>query len=271
MSIPFYSNLDLKNNKIENVGTPTGNNDGVNKIYTDNAIADLHAEITGEIEAEVLDINSKINEVDNKIDDLDNGLNNRISTVVQPILENNIIDDTNSTNIDKSLSANQGRILKERIDEVRNSITPNVYYEEPRQVGVYNDIALYRLIILGDITTTPNFNDVIRIVASDVVEPGTTYEYEVINAYGSFTTNYDVLHESIDIPKTYKMLQADCLSAVNLTKAYIYLGNVDISNNEIHTWFKFGSDFQGIFNSNPELLPIKYRIIIEFTRQEITS
>lgn len=271
MSIPFYSNLDLKNNKIENVGTPTNNNDGVNKIYTDNALADLHTEITGEIETEVLDINNKINEVDNKVDDLDNDLNSRISTVVQPILENNIIDDTNSTNIDKSLSANQGRILKERIDEVRNSITPNVYYEEPRQIGVYNDIALYRLIILGDITTTPNFNNVIRIVASDVVEPGTEYNYEVINAYGSFTTKYDVLQESVDIQKTYKMIPVECLGVQTLTKSYIYLGNVDITNNEIHTWLKFGTDFQGIFNGHPEILPIKYRIFIEFTKQEVTA
>ena len=271
MSIPFYSNLDLKNNKIENIGAPTNDTDATNKIYTDNALADLHTEITGEIEAEVSNINDEISRVDGKIDDLDNNIDARIETIVQPMIENNIIDDTNSTDTNKSLSANQGKLLKERIDEVASSTIPNVYYEEPTQIGTYNDIFLYRVVIQGELTTVPSFNDVIRVFVEDTAEPGTTYEYEVINAYGSFTTNYDVLHESIDIPKTYKMLQADCLSAVNLTKAYIYLGNVDISNNEIHTWFKFGSDFQGIFNSNPELLPIKYRIIIEFTRQEITS
>lgn len=275
MAIPFYDNLDLKNNKIENVGVPNNDNDAVNKQYLDNELTNLHTTITGEIEAEISNVNESIGNVNDRIDELDGEVTTkidaRINEVTPNIIEESIIDDLISTDTNKSLSANQGRVLDERIDAIRDLIIPNNYSLSPVEIGTFFDNTLYRVVITGNIDTTPNFNNIIRLSASDDVEPGKEYNYNVINVYGSFTTNYDVLNESIDIPKTYKMFEVDCLSANNLTKAYIYLGNVDVTNNEIHTWLKLGTDFQGIFNGHPEILPINYRVVIEFTRQEIIS
>ena len=120
MSIPFYSDIDLNNNKIINVANPVNNTDLANKIYVDTQISDLVSSIDAELETLRDDIDTAIT---TQISQLDTTLSNRITNEVdnlnQAILDN-VIDRLNSTSTTNALSANQGFILNDRLRNLEN-------------------------------------------------------------------------------------------------------------------------------------------------------
>ena len=99
------------------------------------------------------------------------------------------------------------------------------------------------------------------------------YGYEIVSVYGNYATKYNAVSGSMDdghpdIPRTYQMTPVD-LRIIDLTRPQIYLGSTYVIDNQIWVWVHFGTDLQGIGNSHPELYPITYKIVVEFTRREI--
>lgn len=266
MSIPFYSNIDLNDNIIENLGTPSNNTDATNKSYVDTALNNLHTTISSEILAEVTPLSTGISNLEVNLTALDNSIQGRIITEIT----SSIIDNVVSIDIDKALSANQGRELNERINYVENKIKENTYSTDPTEVGVYLNSPMYRVLINGTIDTEPIISDTIPLTVADDVEAGVEYAYTVTNVYGIYTTKFDVLGNSTDVFKTYRMIPVDG-DLTTLTRPTIYIGNVDITNNQINTWLKFGADFQTIFTNHMETLPIDYCVVIEYMRVEVNN
>ena len=159
MAIPFYDNLDLKNNKIENVGTPTNNGDAINKQFLDTELDSLHTTISGEVADEISIVNRSIGAVNERIDGIDGEVTTkidaRINTVTPGLIEANIVDSLSSAEANKSLSANQGRILDGRIDAVRDLIVENNYTNTPVIIGTYFDTPLYRVALAGEFEAIP--------------------------------------------------------------------------------------------------------------------
>ena len=153
MSIPFYSDIDLNNNKIINVANPVNNTDLANKIYVDTQISDLVSSIDAELETLRDDIDTAIT---TQISQLDTTLSNRITNEVdnlnQAILDN-VIDRLNSTSTTNALSANQGFILNDRLRNLEN--IKNDYTSEPKVVGTFLSNDLYRYVIVKTFDEKP--------------------------------------------------------------------------------------------------------------------
>lgn len=149
MSIPFYDNINLNNNKIINIGTPENNDDVTNKQYVDTVISQLgitvNQDILNSIETANQYTDTKIQEVgletDLKIENLH--------------LDELVLDSLESTEATKALSANMGRVLSENLTSLSNVIETlpdgKVHYnkEEETQragvvIGTYDDKELRR-------------------------------------------------------------------------------------------------------------------------------
>ena len=59
MNIPFLNDIDLKNNKIINLANPVADTDASNKIYVDNKISDVLANVDT-AKVEIIAIRMKI-------------------------------------------------------------------------------------------------------------------------------------------------------------------------------------------------------------------
>lgn len=153
MSIPFYSDIDLNNNKIINVANPVNDTDLANKIYVDTQISDLVRSIDTDLETLRNDID---NSITTQISQLDTTLSNRITNEVdnlnQAILDN-VIDRLNSTSNTNALSANQGFILNDRLTNLEN--IKNDYTSEPKVVGTFLNNDLYRYVIIKTFEEQP--------------------------------------------------------------------------------------------------------------------
>ena len=149
MSIPFYNNIDLHNNKIENLLLPTTEYDASNKLYVDTQIENLRTNINDNI---LLSEENLTEYIDNQIDNL----NTNIPTTVSQIVVDNIIDNILSDDNTKSLSANMGKYLSSLIDDNKTDIVDiytkldtynsNVYSYTPTYIGKYLDNDLYRVV-----------------------------------------------------------------------------------------------------------------------------
>lgn len=191
MSIPFYSDIDLNNNKIINVANPINNTDLANKIYVDTQINDLISDIG--IDMQNLQTTLE-GEITDEVGQLNTTLSNRITNEVidlnQAILDN-VIDRLNSTSTTNALSANQGYILNDRLTNLEN--VKNTYSLTTVPIGTYLNNDLYRVVIKEtyNTTTDPLNNPVITLTLSDLA----TNELP-INIYGFCVTNDKVLYIS---------------------------------------------------------------------------
>lgn len=149
MSIPFYSNIDLHNNKIENLLLPTTEYDASNKLYVDTQIENLNASVNDSI---LLSEENITTYIDNQI----SNINTNIPTIVSQIVLDNIIDNILSDDNTKALSANMGKYLSSLIDDNKTDIVDiytrldtynsNIYSYTPTLVGKYLDNDLYRVV-----------------------------------------------------------------------------------------------------------------------------
>ena len=149
MSIPFYNNIDLHNNKIENLLLPTTEYDASNKLYVDTQIENLRTNINDNI---LLSEENLTEYIDNQI----GNLNTNIPITVSQIVVDNIIDNILSDDNTKSLSANMGKYLSSLIDDNKTDIVDiytkldtynsNVYSYTPTYIGKYLDNDLYRVV-----------------------------------------------------------------------------------------------------------------------------
>ena len=149
MSIPFYNNIDLHNNKIENLLLPTTEYDASNKLYVDTQIENLRTNINDNI---LLSEENLTEYIDNQI----GNLNTNIPITVSQIVVDNIIDNIISDDNTKSLSANMGKYLSSLIDGNKTDIVDiytrldtynsNIYSYTPTLVGKYLDNDLYRVV-----------------------------------------------------------------------------------------------------------------------------
>lgn len=173
MSIPFYNDIDLNNNKILNVKLPVNDYDVANKIYIDTEISEVQTQIAeldvdnkiAEIQTQIgnvtTDYNTKINNTNSSVDNLQLALNNAVDNLEASISQsatdirnetteqiatsilNSINNNLSSLDIDKSLSAYQGYILNSLISELNVSVGDLSnrfnYTEQPNVIGTYID------------------------------------------------------------------------------------------------------------------------------------
>lgn len=171
MSIPFYNDIDLNNNKILNVKLPVNDFDVANKIYIDTEIAEVQTQIAeldldsriAEIQTQIGDVttdyNNKINNTNSSVDNLQLSLNNAVDNLEASISQsatdirnetreqistsilNSINNNLSSSDIDKSLSAYQGYILNNLISALNVSVGELSerfnYTEQPNVIGTY--------------------------------------------------------------------------------------------------------------------------------------
>lgn len=179
MNIPFFSDIDLKNNKIINSANPINDNDLVNKLFVDTSIETAKEAINQSI---LIAKNETIEYVDTQIADI----NTNFSTNVEQILQTNIIDDILSSDSTKALSANMGHYLSTLIDDMNNLITTtteniNVYSTNNQiEIGRYDNKILYRLVIEQVIGPQPSQD--IQIDLSNIINN----PIKIVNIYGTY-------------------------------------------------------------------------------------
>lgn len=145
MSIPFYSNINLNNNTLENIKTPVNDTDGVNKQYVDTQIqtsaTNVKQELNNNIDSKVSDLRESINAVDEKT--------NNISTNIDTSIKATIVDNLETLAADKSLSANQGYILANRIKEISSqmAISTLSYWDGNNNTDNPSNLVLWQSIL----------------------------------------------------------------------------------------------------------------------------
>lgn len=264
MNIPFFSDIDIKGNKILNVGTPSNDNDVANKIYIDTAISVLENTIRGEITTETTRIDSDISDLDSRISTIEDGLDTQINSAIL----NNIVDNTVTEDATKSLSANQGVELRNQIDTIQSSLKYNEYLDTPVVVGSYFGKDLNRIVITGTILTKPAIKKVNIESPNDIFEQN--YNYEIIKTYGYFIPLYNETPTTIN--KTYQLIGAPFVEGMLDTN--VYLGETYIENDVINTSIEFGQDLYDVLEETTlpgyyHMLPLYYIIVIEYTSEEI--
>ena len=263
MNIPFFSDLDIKGNKILNVGTPSNNSDVGNKLYIDTEVSTLGNTLRGEIATETTRIDGDISGLDNRLSAIETGLATEINTAIL----NNIVDNTVTQDSTKSLSAYQGYLLNDQINTLAQSITQNMYIDTPTVFGSYFGKDFNRIVIEGDITTKPLTKKVDIVGPNDLFEQG--YIYEIIKAYGYFIPLYN--ETPVSINKTYQLIGAPFVAGMLDTN--VYLGETYIDNDVFNTSIEFGQDLYDLLEetSLPDyyhMLPLHYIIVIEYTSEE---
>lgn len=262
MNIPFFSDIDIKGNKILNVGTPSNDNDVANKIYIDTAISVLENTLRGEITTETTRIDSDISGLDNRISTIEDGLDTQINSAIL----NNIVDNTVTEDATKSLSANQGVELRNQIDTIQSSLKYNEYLDTPIVIGSYFGKDLNRIVLTGTIATKPGSKKVNIESANDIFEP--FYSYEIIKTYGYFIPCYEETLPNVN--KTYQLIGAPFVEGMLDTN--VYLGETYIENDVINTSIEFGQDLYNLLEETTlpdyyHMLPLNYIIVIEYTSE----
>lgn len=183
MSIPFYSDIDLKNNKIINVGAPESDLDIANKQYVDTSILNLSTTINESI---LLTRTELTEYIDTQI----TNINTNMNTTVTQILIDNLVDNVTSTDNTKALSANMGHYLSSLIDDINIKLTEldesdNIYTTTPTVIGLYSidtsTIPVYRTILTY--TIPPQVSQSIEIDLTQL-SPDTTLN--ILNIVGNY-------------------------------------------------------------------------------------
>ena len=263
MNIPFFSDIDIKGNRILNVGTPSDDNDVVNKIYIDEAISTLENTLRGEISVETTRIDTDISGLSDRVSTIENGLDTKINSAIL----DNIVDNMVTADDTKSLSANQGVEIKSLIDDIRNSLRFNNYLDTPVVIGSYFGKNLNRIVLTGTITTKPSNKKIDIESTNDIFEQG--YNYEIIKTYGYFIPLYNETSTSIN--KAYQLIGAPFTGGMLDTN--VYLGETYIDNDVINTSIEFGQDLYDLLEETAlpdyyHMLPLSYIIVIEYTSEE---
>lgn len=119
MSIPILSNLDMKLKRIQNLGEPQDNNDAISKIYVEGLLEELKEQTDTDISQQFNDLKLY---TDTQLDNLKATFDEDILEVYSSI-EDNIVDNLTTSQIDKSLSANQGVMINSRLSYIENIIS----------------------------------------------------------------------------------------------------------------------------------------------------
>ena len=182
MSIPFFSDIDLKNNKIINAKNPENNGDLVNKYYLDNIINNTQSTLNNNI---LIAKEEMTTYVDTQIETI----NTNMITNVTQILLDNIIDNITSLDNSKALSANMGHYLSTLIDDTNNLITTlsetiNIYSDTATEIGRFEsgtiNSQVYRVIHTLEIG--PQSSQEIQIDLSEKIP----INCNIINIYGTY-------------------------------------------------------------------------------------
>ena len=262
MNIPFFSDIDIKGNRILNVGTPNDDNDVANKIYIDEAISTLENTLRGEISVETTRIDTDISGLSDRVSTIENGLDTKINSAIL----DNVVDNMVTADATKSLSANQGVEIKSLIDDIRNSLRFNNYLDTPVVIGSYFGKDLNRIVLTGTITTKPASKKVNIESANNIFEP--FYSYEIIKTYGYFIPCYEETLPNVN--KTYQLIGAPFVEGMLDTN--VYLGETYIENDVINTSIEFGQDLYDLLEETTlpnyyHMLSLNYIIVIEYTSE----
>ena len=168
MNIPFLNDIDLKNNKIINLANPVADTDASNKIYVDNKISDVLANVDTSLTDLETHLQTSITQsasdlttyIDNEIDTLD--------TSLQTFVNDKIVDDLNTNDNTKILAASQGYAINNRL--VALEIISNSYNIDSTIIGSFYAEQLKRLVIENTYNTQeePLNNPMITIVLSNL-------------------------------------------------------------------------------------------------------
>lgn len=187
MSIPFYSDIDIKNNKIINSANPINDNDLVNKLFVNTSIENAKTELNQNI---LIAKNEVTEYVDSQISNIDNNFSSNVEQVIQA----NIVDDILSADSTKALSANMGHYLSTLIDDTNNLIVSSIanintyVIGNQVEIGKYNNNVLYRLVVQQTIGPQPSQE--IQVDLSSIM----TDPVAIVNIYGTYkisTTSVD--------------------------------------------------------------------------------
>lgn len=206
MNIPFYNNIDLKNNKIINVANPENDTDIANKLYIDTSINTAKQELNESILLQ----NTQLTDY---IDEQVQTINENLTTNVTNILIDNIVDNVASSESSKALSANMGHYLLTLIDDMNKSITEvsdniNLYSTTPTIIGTYNNHALYRVLVQQEIG--PSSSQTIQLDLSNIINENisvvnTGGHYSIVNSdtdtedYSTYSINHNNTTETIGV------------------------------------------------------------------------
>lgn len=226
MSIPFYSNIDLKNNIIINSGTPTNPNDLVNKDYVDVSIEGLTTNLNNQIttlnDTLTAQITNKTSEIDTKFTtEIQN-----IKTSIPTQISQNIVDNLETQDTSKSLSANQGYVLNMLI----NNIPLNTYTSIISKIGVWDNYDLCRVKV-DKIITNPTQFYTVQFTELDLDT------YEVVNINGYYTidnsrkwlSKYNVVNSPLDELDNIKYGIYIYDYDISTNTAYLYIGTDTLS------------------------------------------
>lgn len=226
MSIPFYSNIDLKNNIIINSGTPTNPNDLVNKDYVDVSIEGLTTNLNNQITT----LNDTLTaQITNKTSEIDTKFTTEIQNIKTSIpiqISQNIVDNLETQDTSKSLSANQGYVLNMLI----NNIPLNTYTSIISKIGVWDNYNLCRVKVDKVITNPTQFYTV-QFTELDLDT------YEVVNINGYYTidnsrkwlSKYNVVNSPLDELDNIKYGIYIYDYDISTNTAYLYIGTDTLS------------------------------------------
>lgn len=197
MSIPFYNNLDLKNNKIENLAAPSNQGDAANKQYVDDEIARVEAEIDSGSSAKIDELEKRLDDAivahDTAIaetntnliqtqDELHSSVDNinatiettktELKTYTDESISTHIVDNLETADATKSLSANQGVILNGRLEILNAGLADLqdkiIYSDEELAVGDWFGNLLYRSIVTISIIEQPQQEYTVDLSVYDI-------------------------------------------------------------------------------------------------------
>lgn len=168
MNIPFLNDIDLKNNKIINLANPVADTDASNKIYVDNKISDVLANV----DTSLTDLETRLQtSITQSVSDLTTYIDNEIYTLdtsLQTFVNDKIVDDLNTNDNTKILAASQGYAINNRL--VALEIISNSYNIDSTIIGSFYAEQLKRLVIENTYNTQeePLNNPMITIVLSNL-------------------------------------------------------------------------------------------------------
>ena len=168
MNIPFLNDIDLKNNKIINLANPVADTDASNKIYVDNKISDVLANV----DTSLTDLETRLQtSITQSASDLTTYIDNEIDTLdtsLQTFVNDKIVDDLNTNDNTKILAASQGYAINNRL--VALEIISNSYNIDSTIIGSFYAEQLKRLVIENTYNTQeePLNNPMITIVLSNL-------------------------------------------------------------------------------------------------------
>lgn len=240
MSIPYYSDIDLNGNLIKNSGKPVDLDDVVNKSYVDTTLEKLNADLITLNTETKNDLESKIQSEIETIDTKYTKALEDMSSSIDDLIIGNVEDNLSSTSSTKSLSANQGNVLNNKI----NNIPINFYSSVETKIGYWEEYNIYRKLITNSVTTPKAYYD---IQLSDIA----TENIEIIDISGFYTIDNNRKWLSKFIPA-----QSEQETVENI-KYGIYVCGIDISTNTVHLYI--GSETLNEITNQDITLIIDYK------------